>query len=34
MASRPFLVASVISVFVYAVLITGSILIGLDLFLD
>ena len=31
MASRPFLIASVISVFVYAVIITGAILLGLDL---
>ncbi len=31
MASRPFLVASTISVFVYAAIITASIMFGLDI---
>jgi uncharacterized membrane protein len=31
MASQPFLIASTISVCIYAVLVTGSILLGLDL---
>jgi uncharacterized membrane protein len=34
MASRPFLIASVVSVFVYAALITTAILLGIDLFVE
>lgn len=34
MASRPFLMASVVSVFVYAVLTTAAILLGIDLLLE
>jgi uncharacterized membrane protein len=34
MASRPFLIASVVSVFVYAALITTAILLGIDFFVE